>query len=206
MTKRLRQHLNPLKMTALVPRQAPLDLPREGPVEVELGCGDARFIIQLARRNPDVHYVGLDVRQGFLDEGQEEICRLGLPNIQLELSNLMVDAPRLFPHGRVRRFHVNFPDPWFKERHKNRRWLDAEILSHLVPALEMRGELFFQSDVWDLALEALALFEAHDGLVNTEEPWTFLRANPFGVRTSREEAVDREGLRTWRLRFTRCGS
>jgi len=206
LTKRLRQHLNPLKMTALVPRGA-LELPPAGALEAELGCGDARFIIELARRHPDVRYVGLDVREGFLELGREEVARLGLDNVQLERCNLMVDAAHLFPPGRVRRFYVNFPDPWFKERHKNRRWLDAAVLDHLVRALAPEGELFFQSDVWELALDALALFEACPGLSNAAGgEWSFLRENPYGVRSNRELAVAAEGRPAWRLRFTRSGS
>ena len=206
MTRRLRQHLNPLKMTAMVPREQPIALPESCVVEAELGCGDAQFIIQLARLHPERHYVGLDIRDGFLDLGRDEIARLGLRNIQLELSNLMVDAERLFPPGRIRRFYINFPDPWFKARHRNRRWLDQTTLQHLVPALEPDGELFFQSDVWAVALEAMGLFEGCDRLVNTEGDWTFLRHNPYSVRSNREEAVAQEERPTWRLRFTRCGS
>ena len=43
MKRRYRQHVNPLKMTSLVPREAPLSLPSGPEVEIELGCGDARF-------------------------------------------------------------------------------------------------------------------------------------------------------------------
>ena len=48
--KRLRQHLNPLKLTALVPR-APLTLPSGRPIDVELGCADARCLIELGRKS-----------------------------------------------------------------------------------------------------------------------------------------------------------
>lgn len=202
MGKRLRQHTNPLKMTSLVPRAA-LALPGAGSVDVELGCADARFLLELAEREPQRQLVGLDIREAFLAEGRAELARRGLHNVLLEECNLIVDAAGLFPPGRVARFFINFPDPWFKRRQQARRWLTAETLEALVRALEPGGELFFQSDVWVLALEALGLCEAHDELRNAHGAWTFARSNPYGVRSSREAHCEAEQLAIWRLLFVR---
>jgi tRNA (guanine-N7-)-methyltransferase len=200
MTKRLRQHVNPLKMTSLVPR-SPLVLPNGPAVDVELGCADARFLIELAEREPARHLVGLDIREAFLVEGHAEIAQRGLRNVQLEECNLIVDADHLFAPGRVARFFINFPDPWFKRRQHQRRWLAESTLDALVRALEPGGEILFQSDVWMLALEALGLLEAHVGLNNTCGPWTFLRKNPVGVCSTREEICEAEQRKIWRLLF-----
>jgi tRNA (guanine-N7-)-methyltransferase len=201
MKKRWRQHVNPLKMTSLVPREAPLSLPGHGPVEVELGCGDARFLMELARADPRTLFVGLDIREEFLAAARTELAELGLDNVLLETANLLVDAGRLLPPGRVRRLYVNFPDPWFKRRQRNRRWLTAETLEQLLPALAPGCEVLYQTDVWSLAIEALALFEASDRLRNTAGPWTFLRRPASPVRTSREQACLEEGKQIWRLLF-----
>jgi len=201
MKKRYRQHVNPLKMTALVPREGPLDLSDGPAVEVELGCGDARFIIELARSFPDVLFVGLDIRDEFLDLGRAELQRLGLDNVLLQTSNLIADIDRLFFRGRVRRFYINFPDPWFKARQQNRRWLGRETLPHLMDALQTRGELFFQSDVWELALGALSLFEGEPRLANMVEEWCFLRDSPFESKSSRELACEEEHRAIWRMHF-----
>ena len=207
MGKRHRQHINPLKMTALVPREAPLPLPPQQDVEVELGCGDARFILQRALLHPDRQMVGLDIRGVFLDDAHELAEELagGKPaNLTLAETNLIVDADRLFEAGRVRRFYINFPDPWFKRRQHNRRWLTLRTLNPLVRALAPGGEVFFQSDVWDVALEALGLLELHHGLRNLNGPWSFHKTgNPYGVRSSRELACQEEGLDIWRMLFVK---
>jgi tRNA (guanine-N7-)-methyltransferase len=203
MKRRYRQHVNPLKMTALVPREAPLALPSGPEVEVELGCGDAQFLIQRAGSEPDRHFVGLDIRDEFMAFGREEIARQGLDNIELQVSNLIVDLDRLFERGRVARFHINFPDPWFKARQKNRRWITDEAMGHLVAALQEGGEIFFQSDVWDLSLQALSVLEASAALYNAAGEWTFTRENPFAARSQREETCQEGGLPIWRLLFVR---
>ena len=201
MGKRHRQHLNPLKMTVLVPRERCLELPPGAIVEAELGCGDARFIAHRARTLPHRHFVGLDIREAFLQDARELDGDLP-PNLVLACSNLSVDAPLLFPPARVRRFYVNFPDPWFKRRQHNRRWLTQQVLAQLVDALEPGGELFYQSDVWPLALEALGLLEGEPRLRNRQGEWSFTRDNPYlPVRSSRELSCQVEGLRVWRALF-----
>ncbi|MCA9668243.1 MAG: hypothetical protein KC503_21775 [Myxococcales bacterium] len=202
--RRPRQHVNPLSLHLLAPRE-PLALPDDGrPVEVELGCADARFIIERAERERERLFVGLDIREVYLDEGRARVAARGLDNVRLEACNLIVDSATLFAPGRVARFFINFPDPWFKRRTKNRRWLTDETLAHLVAALAEGGEIFFQSDVFEVALEAFALLEAQPALQNVAGEWCFYRGgNPFGVRSTRETIVEEAGLPVWRLRFAR---
>lgn len=203
MRRRLRQHVNPLRAACLVPRTAPLPVAGDRPLEVELGCADALFLLDRAQHLPDGIFIGLDIRDRFLDDARADLRRRRLLNVALHVSNLIVDLPQLFPAGRVQRFHINFPDPWFKRRHHNRRWLSSEAVPPLCAALAAGGEIFFQSDVWDNALEALALFESTPLLENTAGEWSFLRGSPFVERSQRELSCLAEGLRIWRLLFRR---
>ncbi|MCC6747176.1 MAG: hypothetical protein IT371_05915 [Deltaproteobacteria bacterium] len=203
MAKRVRQHVNPLKATSLT-RRPPLALPAGPAVEAELGCGDARFLIERARSEPDRLFVGIDIRELFLADARRSVAELRLDNVQLEVANLIVDADTLFPAGRVSRFHINFPDPWFKRRQQNRRWLTAETLAALVRALRPGGELHYQSDVWPLLLEAFALLEGQPELANVCGEWTFCKTNPFEpARSQRELDCDALGRPYWRLLFRR---
>jgi tRNA (guanine-N7-)-methyltransferase len=203
MRRRLRQHVNPLRASCLVARTEPLPVEGDRPLEVELGCGDALFLLDRAQRLPDGLFIGLDIRRKFLEGAREDLARRALPNVALHSSNLIVDLPLLFAPGRVRRFHINFPDPWFKRRQHNRRWLNADALPWLCAALAEDGEIFFQSDVWDNALEALALFESTPLLENTAGEWSFLRRSPFAERSGRELSCLEAGLPIWRLLFRR---
>lgn len=200
MPRRLRQHINPLKQTALVPRE-PLRVPCGPSLEVELGCGDGVFMVERARHRRERLFVGLDIRSEFLVPGQRRIAELGLTNVRLETCNLSVDAAHLFPEQRVDTFWVNFPDPWFKRRQQNRRWLDADVLRSLVRALRPLGRIVYQTDVWDLALQALGLLEANDLLRNRCGAFSFSRQRLAAERTSREKACEAEGRRIWRLEF-----
>ncbi|MFH1131241.1 MAG: methyltransferase domain-containing protein [Pseudomonadota bacterium] len=202
MKKRWRQHVNPLKMSCLVPRE-PLILPDGPRIEIDLGCGDGYFIIELAQQNPDTLYVGLDIRKEFLSVGLKSIARSELHNVLFEYCNLIVDTETLFPNGCVSRFYINFPDPWFKQRQQNRRWFSPQTLACLVTALTPDGEIFYQTDVWSSALEALSFLGGESRIFNCAGEWSFLRDNPFDAQTSRGLACEKKGRHIWRLFFKR---
>ncbi|MEK6606927.1 MAG: hypothetical protein AABZ30_04630 [Myxococcota bacterium] len=198
---RIRQHVNPLTARHLARRPPPLALPAGRPVEVELGCGDGQFLFERARAAPDGFYVGVEIRQEWVDR----IARADVENVIAVNANLLV-APVMFPPESVTRFHVNFPDPLFKLRQRRRRWLTPEIASRLADALVPRGEIFFQSDVFETALDALDVLEGCARLHNAAGEWRFARANPYGARSRREVGCEEEGARIWRLRFAKVAA
>ena len=67
------------------------------------------------------------------------------------------------------------------------------------------GDLLVQSDVWDIALDAMAVIEGRDdAFENVRGPWSFWRGpNPFGVRSWRESHCEDEGLPIWRILYRR---
>jgi len=203
MGRRVRHHVNPLGAEFLGRRIDPIALP-PGEVEVELGCADARFLFERAPLHPRVSFVGLEIRQPLVDEVNDKARALGLANLRAVFTNVNVDLDALFADERVARFFVNFPDPWFKRRHHKRRVMNPELVDVLHKKLVPGGELFFQSDVWDLALDALAVLEgAPQRFRNLDGPWSFCRDNPFGARSLREVRCEERQMRIWRMRYVR---
>src|SRR5262245_4099451 len=194
---RIRQHVNPLKSdlleiadvrrVATVPGQA---------LDVELGAAEAHFLIDLARADAASLYVGVEIRRELVTWTNAELARAGLTNVQLVFANMSVDMRRLFAAGSVRRFYLNFPDPWFKTRQHKRRVIGPELMDEIHHALAPDGELFVQTDIFDLALEAMGALEsmAPARFVNTHAPWSFLPANPYPAKSRRERQCEGEGV------------
>jgi tRNA (guanine-N7-)-methyltransferase len=199
---RVRQHVNPLKMGFLTRSFAPLALPPAREVELEVGCAEAQFLFERTRLDRSRVGIGLEIRHELVEAVNAEARHTGL-DVRAVYANASVDVPRLFAPGTVARAFVNFPDPWFKRRHHKRRVVDGALVLALARALRPGGELFFQSDVWDLALDALSVFEAHDQLLdNRAGTWSFWKdPNPYGARSRREEACEAAGLPVWRLLY-----
>ncbi|HVV84242.1 MAG TPA: hypothetical protein VHE35_14315 [Kofleriaceae bacterium] len=201
---RIRQHTNPL-LAAYDDFRGGRPALREGlPVEVEIGCADAQFLFERAAREPAASYVGLEIREELVQLVNRKARASGAP-----VTAIFCQAQRhlreVFEPGSVDRIYINFPDPWFKRRHADRRMVDDVLIDGCADLARPGGELFVQTDVWDLAIEAMAAIDGRDdAFVNRAGPWTFWRdGNPYGVRSWREQNAEETGLPVWRLWYTR---
>ncbi len=202
--RRLRQHANPLSLHHLETGAERLRLPPKRLVEVELGCADADFLFERCDRDPQRTYVGVEIRRDLVERVNRLARARGYPQLLAVYANLSHDLERLFSPGQVAVCHINFPDPCFKRKQRKRRFLTPALVSSLARVLAPGGRLAFQSDVFDLALEALALLEEQAPVFRNEcGPWSFARENPSGARTRRERHCLAQGLRIWRFRFRR---
>jgi tRNA (guanine-N7-)-methyltransferase len=200
---RIRPHVNPLKSQFLGRHVDAMTFPAGSTVEVELGCAEAWFLFERARLAPEHLYVGLEIREELVGPVNERARREGLP-IQSVFCNVNIDLPFLLGDASVSTLYVNFPDPWFKKKHHKRRVIDEDLAGELARVLKPGAQLFFQSDVFELALDAMAVLEEEPRLCNVLGPWTFWkRPNPFGARSRREVGCEEEGAPVWRMMYLR---
>jgi tRNA (guanine-N7-)-methyltransferase len=202
---RVRQHVNPLKSDLLEIAEVPrITAPPGSAIEVELGSAEAHFLIDRARVDRDTRFVGVEIRHELVSATNAECARLGLDHVRCVFANMSVDMPRLFAEGSVRRFFLNFPDPWFKSRQHKRRVIGPGLVREIARALAPGGELYVQTDIFALALDAMAALEAETvSFANQREPWTFLRNSPFEAKSRRERQCELEQARVWRLLYRR---
>ncbi|KAJ6693835.1 hypothetical protein OIU85_004603 [Salix viminalis] len=141
---RIRQHVNPLSSSFTVPAQVPdwNEVFRDPtlPLMVDIGSGSGRFLIWLAKRNPDSgNYLGLEIRQKLVKRAEFWVKELALTNIHFLFANAAISFRQLvltYP-GPLMLVSILCPDPHFKKRHHKRRVVQKtlvdNIISHLVP-------------------------------------------------------------------------
>ncbi len=117
------------------------------PVEVEIGCGKALYVVTRADEDRDVQFLGIDTAERYLKHGRRRSRRRNLSNLLLVKADARELIQRCIPLKRVAAFHVNFPDPWPKRRHWNRRLLSPEFLSILRERLANGGKFVLATDV-----------------------------------------------------------
>jgi tRNA (guanine-N7-)-methyltransferase len=200
---RIRQHVNPLKSNFFQIAVEPFELPAGVPVEVELGSAESHFLMTRAAEDPACFYVGVEIRRDHVAVANATCERQGLTQVRSVFANMSVDLPRLFPAGRVSRFFLNFPDPWWKARQQKRRVMSPELVVEIFDLLTVGGEIYVASDVFDIALDAMAALESDcpRRFVNLREPWSFLRESPFAARSRRERQCETTGIHIWRLGY-----
>jgi tRNA (guanine-N7-)-methyltransferase len=199
---RIRQHVNPNQVHFARFRG---DVPvLDGrPLELEVGCADAQFLFERAAIDPVRQYIGLEIREDLVKLVNRRGRALGVP-VQAVFCQAQLHMTEILPPGSADRVYINFPDPWFKRRHHGRRMVDAALAEGIATVARSGAEVFVQSDVWDIALDAMATFERDERFANLAGEWTFWRAgNPYGVRSWREQNAEETGLAIWRIRYRR---
>lgn len=127
------------------------------PIRIEIGMGKGRFIMDLAKQNPDVNYVGIEKYSSVLIRGIQKLEADPLPNlyfIRMEAEEIT----SVFAEGEIDRIYLNFSDPWPKDRHAKRRLPSREFLQRYDEILIPGGVIEFKTDNHDLfqfALEEL---------------------------------------------------
>lgn len=119
------------------------------PIYIEVGMGKGKFLMELAQKNPDINYVGIERYSTVLLKAIQKQERLKLPN----LCFLREDAQRLadvFGTGEVWKIYLNFSDPWPKDRHAKRRLTSPRFMAVYDRILKSDGIVEFKTDNQDL--------------------------------------------------------
>lgn len=203
-SRRVRQHVNPLRSDLLEIPVTPLYVPPDRPVEVELGSAEAQFLIERARELPAGFFVGVEIRERMVAKARKHCEALGLDNVTNVFANMLVDLPTLLPPGRVQRVYLNFPDPWWKAKQHKRRVAGPDLVAEILPLLTPDGEVCVNTDIFDIALQAMAALEGERCLVNVAGAWRFVRDSPFIARSRRERECENNGTKIWRLAYRRA--
>lgn len=115
------------------------------PIHVEIGMGKGKFIMEMAKQNPDINYIGIEKYSSVLLRALEK-------NKEVELTNLhfiRYDAEYLnniFDKDDISRIYLNFSDPWPKDRHAKRRLTSKEFLARYDQCLKEDGQIIFKTD------------------------------------------------------------
>ena len=87
------------------------------PIVLELGCGRGEYTLGLARRFPDVNFVGVDIKGARLWHGAKEALETGMKNVGFLRTNIeCIDG--LFGPDEVSELWLTFSDPQVKKASK----------------------------------------------------------------------------------------
>ncbi len=124
--------------------------PDKGEVIVEIGSGMGEATAEIAKAFPEKGFIAIEVhRPGIgsliLRSVQNEIINLRMIN---EDCHLILD---LIKDESVDTFHIFFPDPWPKTKHRKRRLINDAFAEVLVKKLKPQGVLRVATDWADYA-------------------------------------------------------
>ncbi len=114
--------------------------------EVDLGCGDGGFLIQMAAHYPERMFLGVERLLGRVRKVCRESYRNGLHNVRALRMESRYFLEYFVEQGSISRLHYLFPDPWPKEKHHKNRLVQESFVPVLHRALSDGGEILFKTD------------------------------------------------------------
>ena len=173
------------------------------PLNLEIGFGVGNFLIEMAIREPDENFIGMDFYHKGIRKVITRIDRYQVPNIRIVYGDAREKLPILFNEAELSRIYINFPDPWPKKRHHKRRLIKPTFIKNLAAKLKPGGEVHIATDYEPYAIEILEFFEAELLLTNKSGHRTFLTQKKGVPQTKYEKKFINSGEKIFYLEFVK---
>jgi tRNA (guanine-N7-)-methyltransferase len=186
-----------VQLTSIV---TPLELatlfPRTQPLEVELGCGDASFLVEYARRNSAKNFLGIERLLGRIQKLHRKGSQLGLTNLRGVRIESAYFLQYLLPPHATAALHIYFPDPWPKKKHRKHRLINEDFPALARRTLAPSGTVFLRTDDTDYFQQMNEVFAAAKEFEKVETPLSLAE-----ITTDFERDFNAQGIPTLRAAF-----
>jgi tRNA (guanine-N7-)-methyltransferase len=131
------------------------------PLVLELGCGKGEYTTGLARTNPAINYMGLDIKGARMWTGARTARDEGLENVAF-LRTRIDFINSFFARDEVEEIWITFPDPQEKRRRLKKRLPGALFLNRYREFLKDGGKVHLKTDNRELYLDTLEMVQYNE--------------------------------------------
>jgi len=173
------------------------------PVELEIGCGKAGFLLRQAQAHPERNYLGIEWANEFYKFAADRMARWGMTNVRIMRTDARQFVIDRLPDACLSVLHVYHPDPWPKKRHHKRRLFNTQFVDAAIRVLVPGGR-------WSIQTDHAEYFETMQALTSgrvelSEAPFIDTDAGipEEGVATNFEIKYRKEGRAIYRLAYVK---
>ncbi len=175
------------------PERVPLDLPtRFGgrPVWLEIGFGGGEHLVHQAASNPDVEIIGCEPFINGVAMLLGKIHDAGVDNIAVYPGDVR-DLFDVLPAGSIKRAFLLYPDPWPKQRHVGRRFMNQTYLEPLARVLAPGAVFRVVTDIPEYVQRTLVQVPGHgfELIAQISAPWEDWVSTRYERKALREGRV-----------------
>lgn len=170
----------------------------KNPLHIEVGTGRGQFVTEMARANPGINYLGIELYDSVIVSALENAIEAGLPNLKLLKVNGEHSA-KFFQKNDVSRVYLNFSDPWPKIRHARRRLSHENFLKLYESFLIDNGEVHFKTDNRELFEFSLISMSEYGMLLKYLSLDLHVNQPKDNIMTEYEEKFSAKGHPIYRL-------
>jgi tRNA (guanine-N7-)-methyltransferase len=139
----------------------------ENEVIVEIGFGNGESLLQQAKNQPEINFIGIEVH----GPGVGHLIHLANSENIHNIRIIRFDAVEVLKHqiadNSLQQLQLFFPDPWHKKRHQKRRIISPDFIQLVEEKLKPGGFFHMATDWQHYAKQMLAEMDAATGFINT---------------------------------------
>ncbi len=162
MSNRIRRHADPFQCRIALSQDDWLETYRARGLDaiwLDLGCGKGELMASMAEVNPDVFFIGIELRKKIAEKFFPEFSHIS--NLLLLHGNVNLSIPSMMGQKKVQRVFINFPDPCdFKLRYKKRQMVNERLVHGIRDILTPDGIVSIKTDRQHLFQEMDSLFRS----------------------------------------------
>ncbi|MBC1724589.1 tRNA (guanosine(46)-N7)-methyltransferase TrmB [Listeria seeligeri] len=168
------------------------------PIHIEIGSGKGQFVSGMAKANPAINYIGIEMIESVLVSALDKAIEADVPNLRLVARDAKL-LEECFEKGEIAQIYLNFSDPWPKKRHTKRRLTNPTFLTIYERLLPEAGEIHFKTDNRSLFEYSLVAFSEYNLLLTFVSLDLHNSDYEGNIKTEYEEKFSAKGFPIYRL-------
>jgi tRNA (guanine-N7-)-methyltransferase len=175
----------------------------EQPVILEIGFGNGDSLAQMAKGNPGLNYLGIEVHRPGVGHLLYLIEEQGIENLRIMSEDAVEIIRNQIPEQALTGVQLFFPDPWPKKKHHKRRIVQPEFVKLLASRLKPGGFFHMATDWENYAEHMLEVMSAAEDFENSTKEGDFIPRPDSRPLTKFEQRGQRLGHGVWDLLYIR---
>ncbi len=168
------------------------------PLALEIGMGKGDFLIEMAKRNPDTNFIGVERYDSIVAKALLKLQDIEIPNLKI----IIIDALRLEQvfDREIDKLYLNFSDPWPKKRQAKRRLTATPFLKIYEKIFKDKIMIEQKTDNEGLFISSVLSFSENGFVI--KEMALDITTNPeiLDIETEYEKKFKAQGIRIKYLR------
>ena len=115
------------------------------PIVIELGCGKGEYSVTMAKENPNINYVGIDIKGARFWKGAKMALENKLDNVIFLRTQIELIA-KIFDENEVSEIWITFPDPQIKLKREKHRLVNLNFIEIYKNILVQDGVINLKTD------------------------------------------------------------
>ncbi len=117
----------------------------DNPIVLELGCGRGEYTIGLAKRYPNINFIGVDIKGARLWRGAKTALEDNMKNVAFLRTGIeLIDL--CFAENEVSEIWITFADPQIKYKRAKHRLTHPNFLNRYKTILHEEGKIHLKTD------------------------------------------------------------